>query len=144
MRIKLVATPDNLTQEIKEVLDNLDKELFYGSPLFQKSGSWWWIVYDGIKPVAFAGLTPYPANKTMFLSRCGVLKSHRGMGLQRKLIKKREELSIKEGYKRIITYTSYDNISSANNLISCGYRLYTPKWVWGFKDSYYFCRHINN
>ena len=144
MRIKLVATPDDLSQEIKEVLDNLDKELFYDSPLFQKRGSWWWIAYDGEKPVAFAGLTPYPANKTMFLSRCGVLKSHRGLGLQRKLIKKREKLSIKEGYKRIITYTSYDNVLSANNVIKCGYQLYTPKFVWGFKDSIYLVKYINN
>lgn len=143
MRIKLVATPDNLTPEIKTVLDNLDKELFYDSPLFDKRGSWWWVVYDGDKPVAFAGLTPYPVNKTMFLSRCGVIKSYRGHGLQRKLIKKREEMSIKQAYSRIITYVSYGNVKSANNLIACGYRLYVPKFIWGFKDSYYFQRHIN-
>ena len=143
MRIKLVATPDSLDKDIKDVLDSLDKELFYDSPLCQKYGSWWWIAYDGEKPVAFAGLTPYPVNKTVFLSRCGVIKSYRGLGLQRKLIKKREAIAIKEGYSRIITYTSYDNIKSANNLIGCGYKLYTPKWWWGVRNSYYFIKHIN-
>lgn len=142
MRIKLVATPDNLDDEVKKVLDTLDKEIFYDSPIFDKKGSWWWIVYDDDKPVAFAGLTPYPVNKTMFLSRCGVVKQYRGLGLQKKLIKKREKVAKEREYKRIITYTSYDNIQSANNLIKMGYRLYTPKFEWGMKYSYYLVKYI--
>ena len=142
LKTKLVASPERLTNEIKGILDDFDKKLFAGSPLYQKEGSYWWLTYDGEYPVAFAGCSPFFAQKSMFLARVGVLKDYHGQGLQKKLIKVRERIAKKLGMERIITYTSYDNIPSANNLIDCGYKLYIPKWEWGVKHAYYFRKFI--
>ena len=37
-----------------------------------------------------------------------------------------------------ITYTTLDNFPSANNLISCGFRLYLPEYSYGGRDKLYF------
>lgn len=143
LRIKLVAKPDDIKDDIKNTLDEMDRELFADSPLAKKEESWWWLVIDQDKNVvAFAGLTVYSANKTGFLSRVGVRKSHRGQGLQKKLIKVREKMLKKLGYSRMITYVAYDNIHSANNLINCGYRLYIPRWEWGLKWAFYLEKYL--
>lgn len=142
VRVRRVATPDHLTDDIKEQLNSLDKELFEGSPVFPKHGSYWWLVYYGDDVVGFGGLTYYPELKSAFLSRVGVLPIARGLGIQKKLIKARERQAVKDGYDRIISYTSRDNVVSANNLIACGYKLYTPKWDWGIKWGFYLEKKI--
>lgn len=102
-----------------------------------------WIARSDGCPVAFASLTVYPdVPETAFLSLSGVIPSARGQGLQRKLIVKREAMCKKLGITRIISYASYDNIPSANNLIKCGYLLYEPTWEWGVKGSYYFQKKL--
>lgn len=141
--IKLVGKPHDINEDIRVELDKIDRELFPTSPLAKKNESYWWLVYNSDGDiVAFAGLTFYTTNQTAFLARVGVRKSHRGQGLQKKLIKIRERFAKKMGYKRIISYTSNDNIHSANNLIRCGYLLYEPKWEWGIKYANYFVKHL--
>jgi GNAT superfamily N-acetyltransferase len=141
--IKKVASPDDLTPEIKLILNQIDKRLFDDSPLAMKEGSYWWLAYCGKEVVGFAGLTYYPQLSSAFLSRVGVLPEYRGLGLQRRFIKARERQSVKDGYFRIVSYTSYDNVASANNLIKCGYRLYIPKFYWGVRNALYLLRELD-
>lgn len=135
--IKKVASPEELTPEIKTILNKIDKQLFDGSPLALKEGSYWWLAYCGKEVVGFAGLTYYPHLSSAFLSRVGVLAEYRGLGLQRKFIRVRERQAVKDGYLRVVSYTSYDNVASANNLIRCGYKLYIPKFYWGVRNALY-------
>lgn len=143
IKIKLVASPGELKDKVRQKLNELDKEFFVGSPLYPKDKNYWWFVYDGDKVVGFAGLTHYEANNSCFLARVAICKSHRGMGLQRKLIKVRERLAAKLGVERVITYTSCDNVVSSNNLIKCGYTLYIPKFFYGFRTSLYWVKRFD-
>jgi len=100
----------------------------------------WWLLMDGGLAVGFASLEIYyylvgwPA----FLSLSGIIPMYRGQGLQKKLIRVRERMARKIDCGRIVTYSSYDNYASANNLINCGYRLYLPQKEWGIAGGYYF------
>lgn len=140
--IKKVASPGELSPDIKNILSKIDKYLFEGSPPALKEGSYWWIAYCDDEVVGFAGLTYYPHLSSAFLSRVGVLPEYRGLGLQRRFIRVRERQSVKDGYSRIVSYTSYDNVASANNLIKCGYRLYIPKFYWGVRNALYLKRDM--
>lgn len=138
--IRRIATPTEMSNEHFYLLNSLDSRCFKGEELYPKIGSYWWVAYDSEEPIGFAGMTVYnyiekPAS---FLSRVGVLPKARGYGLQRRFIRTRERMSKKLGFNRIITYSSYENIISANNLIKCGYYLYTPDSEWGVKNGLYF------
>jgi len=91
----------------------------------------WWIVWDGPEPVAFCGMRQSGTEAgSVYLSRCGVLASHRGRGLQRRLLRTRLAEAKRLGYRAAIT-TTYLNTASANNLIRSGFRLYDPETPWG-------------
>jgi GNAT superfamily N-acetyltransferase len=101
------------------------------------SGAHWWMVFDGDDvPVAYAGLT-YFATGVAFLSRVGVLPGSRGNGLQRRLIRCRERRANRDGYPRVVSYTTPSNTKSSNNLIHCGYRLYVPPILWAGDVNYW-------
>ena len=118
MHVRLVAKPDNLTEATHELLDPLDGDTFPLDGLHPKEGRWWWVAYDDTEPVGFAGLRVI--GNEAWLSRCGVLESHRGYGIQRRLIQARCAY-VKRSCLLIRTYTMCDNTHSANNLIRCGF-----------------------
>lgn len=98
---------------------------------------WWWIAYEGSEPVGFAGLARARSNIGYgYLVRTGVLPQHRGQGLQRRFVKLRERFARNEGMKGLITDTT-DNVVSSNNLAASGFRLFTPRTPWAFRDSLY-------
>lgn len=98
----------------------------------------WWVAYrsDGV-PVAYAGMrvqawrddpTPGAGREIVRVkfTRCGVLPGHRGLGLQRKLIRARLEWcrrrAVSSGaHITVDTYTSVDNEHSQRNLEACGF-----------------------
>lgn len=87
----------------------------------------WWLVYHQGEPVGFAGMRPAVTDpEAAFLCLAGVLASHRGKGLQRKLVRKRLELAKQEGYARVISHTMTWNVHSSNNLVREGFELYWP------------------
>lgn len=97
----------------------------------------WWIVWDGYEPVAFAGMRPAITDpRASYLSRCGVMTSHRGQGLQQKLLAGRLRHAKALGFSRAIS-TTYQNTVSANNLIRAGFRLYDPPSPWGSEGTLY-------
>jgi RimJ/RimL family protein N-acetyltransferase len=133
--------PDSVNAEILR----LDKILFSEDQPVDPSGGWWWIIRDAKgKPVAFGGLRgcKHPSNRGLaYMIRSGVLTKHRGKGLQKVLIKARIAMASRHGYKEIVTYVLDWNLASANSLIACGFRLYTPESKYAGK-AYYFRKNL--
>lgn len=127
---------------VARVLADLHTRIFADSaPLVDFKLGWWWIVWLKNTPVGFAGMTKSDSN-SVYLSRSGVLREHRGHGLQRRLIKTRHvQAKGIDGAKYIITDTT-DNPASSNNLMSLGFRLYDPEWRWAFEHSLYWWKAV--
>jgi GNAT superfamily N-acetyltransferase len=148
MTIRCVAAPGSVRDRWLEVLERLDRACFDGDPPPNWERAWWWVAWSRGAPVAFAGLapiTPGAANGRHgvgYLCRAGVVPAARGQGLQRRMIRVREAAARRAGMRELITYTSRENTKSANNLIACGYRLYTPPEEWGLEGAFYFCRRL--
>jgi len=125
----------------KEVV-RLDKIIFAGSPKVDLKDSWWWIARDDDgKAIAYAAMRAavMDCHKDMaYMVRSGVLKAHRGNGIQKKLIKSRINMATRMGFKAIVTYAMDWNLASANSLITCGFKLYAPPVKYVGSDVYYF------
>jgi GNAT superfamily N-acetyltransferase len=112
-------------------------------PINTEDGSVWWIVYDGKKPVAYAGASYLKEKNRVYLCRVGVLDEYRGLGLQKELIKKRLQWAKTCGADAAVTYTDGDNIYSSNNLIKSGFLLYIPDFPWGSSpDALYWVKKL--
>lgn len=98
---------------------------------------YWWGVFFGGVLVGFAALRPAVTTKNAgYLCRAGVLPSHRGHGLQRRLIRVRERKAKALGWEMLVTDT-FKNPHSANNIAACGFKIFTPKEPWTFAGSIY-------
>lgn len=101
------------------------------------AGGRWWIAYDGDHAVAFAALHPSSQwGDAGYLSRAGVMPSHRGQGLQRRLLRVRERHARNHGWNWLVTDTRL-NPASANNLIACGYKIFMPSKPWAAPEATY-------
>ena len=108
-------------------------------------GAWWLMHPVGHEdaPIAFCGVTPSTYGPTYtYLKRGGVLKEHRGQGLQRRLIRIREKWARSRGYEWMITNTTNDNPASANSMIAEGYRLFWPSVPWDMKTAVYLRKRL--
>ena len=142
-RIREVDASDD---DIAELIHELHDEVFGDSaPPVDPERGHWWLLYDvdGSREVAgFCGLTPTYSDPTIgYLKRAGVLPMHRGKGLQRRLVRVREARARRNGWTHIVTDTT-DNPPSANNLISCGYRIYRPPQPWGYPETIYWSKAL--
>ena len=80
-----------------------------------------------------------PENKGFaILTRCGVRRKYRGNGLQKQLIRARIRMARRHGFRELLAYVLGNNLASANSLIACGFRLYTPAEFWAGKKALYF------
>lgn len=132
---------DPTDEDIRDQLNRLDKELFPHDFLAQKTG-YWWIVYHGKKPVAFAGVRQSHQWETAgYLCRVGVTEDHRGRGLQKRLLRVREAKARRLGWHYLVTDTQ-DNPASANSLISCGYKMYSPQKPWANEGACYWRKKL--
>jgi GNAT superfamily N-acetyltransferase len=104
----------------------------------------WWLAWDECHdlPVGFCGTTYYPERCSAFLCLSGVVPAFRGRGLQRRFVRVRERAAVRDGYHRMISYTTTDNVWSANNLIRCGYKMYVPQFQWGVQGAAYFEKQV--
>lgn len=76
---------------------------------------------DG-KVVGFASAKFIPDTKTVFLSRAAVIRSARGAGLHKRLIRVRLQWAAAQGCDLTISYISMRNYKSMLNLVACGFR----------------------
>lgn len=137
--IRRVDPNDDL---IEDTLLELQKICLPDDKVFEPSDGYWWIAYAGDLPIAFAGLTASRSqHRGGYLCRAGVVPGYRGLGLQRRLIRVRERFAKKLGWKVLVTDT-FMNPSSSNNLISCGYRQFSPDIPWGYQTAQYWRKYI--
>ena len=102
----------------------------------------WWLVFAGQEPIAFAGLIPSTLYaRCGYYIRVGVLPAHRGRGLQARLTRVLERRARRLGWSRIVSDTT-DNVASANNFIRAGYRLFDPETPWAFPHSLYWSKDL--
>jgi GNAT superfamily N-acetyltransferase len=102
----------------------------------------WWIAEDDDEPVGFAGLyRSVNWDNGVYLVRSGVMPSHRGNGLQKRLIRVRLAFAKRSGFKLAVSETTF-NPPSANSLIACGFKTFTPPNLWGPKGAIYFRKNI--
>ena len=102
----------------------------------------WWIAEDAGEPCAFAGMRDaITMPGAMYLSRCGVLASHRGRGIQRTLLSRRIAHAKRNQALAAIS-TTLNNIASSNNLIRAGFRLYRPEDPWGSQGTLYWLKEL--
>lgn len=102
----------------------------------------WWMVFFGKEAVGFAGMAQARSEEHAgYFCRSGVMPIHRGKHLQLRLIRAREQQARRYGWTVCITDTS-NNVQSSNTLIRAGYRLYTPRYLWGFSNTLYWRRVI--
>ncbi len=134
-RIREVDPQD---EEIVEVLDELHRATFFDSaPVPSFDEGYWWLAFRGSVPVAFAGLVQSThAPNAGYLCRVGVISKHWGRSLQLRLLRATERRARRSGWQSIVSDTT-DNVSSANNFIRAGYRLYRPKHPWGWPSTLY-------
>ena len=121
---------------------NMQKEILWvdaqcfpdDSPVSFKFASFWWIGYLGIQPVCHAAWRPHVVSDELnplhapdvwgFLYRAAVLPSVRGKGLQKRMIKLREDDMRKRGITHSVTYTQTYSIASMKSLMAAGYTPY--------------------
>jgi GNAT superfamily N-acetyltransferase len=106
----------------------LHEATFEGSPLPQPSSVWWVAVAAG-EIVGFASARLLEDSNAL-LNSAGVLRSWRGQGIQKRLIRARVRWAQRAGARRAVTYTMPHNAPSANSLIRCGFRHFTPAVPW--------------
>lgn len=126
----------------KWLLHHMQLEILPGTKPADTEVGAWWIAFDGLTPVAFAASTASRQwSDAGYMSRCGVVESHRGRGLQKRLLKVREKHARKQGMNWAVSDTR-DNLPSANNLIASGYRLYAPGKPWSYRGALYWRKKL--
>lgn len=137
-----IAAVNARDPKIAALLRYLQLEILpHDEPKEMETG-WWWIVYDGQLAVGFCSLhESVQWCDTAYLSRSGVLKSHRGKGFQKRLLRVREMKARKLKYRWLISDT-YDNPASANSLIARGFKTFTPSKPWGFDAAIYWRKEL--
>jgi GNAT superfamily N-acetyltransferase len=139
MRSQLV---DTTKPEVQAAISWLHAQCFPSDDSLDSSTGYWWLVRDGVVPIAFAVLREVDSwENTGYMARCGVLEGYRGNGLQRRLLQVRERKARNLGMERVIT-TTYNNPRSANNLIKRHFLTYLPTTKWGAPDTIYWVKNL--
>ena len=98
-----------------------------------------WLAYDGEKIVGFATLRHLDTGEAYF-DRCGILSSHRGRGLDRRLRGGRRGGARRHELTHIITYVVSDNFKSLGSLVRSGYEIYSPEFAWIGENQVFYLR----
>jgi hypothetical protein len=117
--------------DIADTLTELHQLTFFDTaPVPKLDQGYWWLAFHEAEPVAFAGVVPSThVPNAAYFCRVGVLSKHCGHRLQLRLMRALEARARLDGWSSIVSDTT-DNLSSANNFIRAGYRLFKPKDPW--------------
>ena len=133
-----IVPVDICQPEVVQLLIWLQKVCLPADKVYPIAKGYWYVVYtqDG-QAAGFAGIVPSARwSDTMYLCRAGIVLSHRGRGLQKKLIKARIRKAKALGMNWVISDT-HQNPASANSLIAIGFKMFEPSKPWGFKTALY-------
>lgn len=118
-------------------------EMFPDLQLRHLESGYWWLVYFGEDPVAFAGMTPMePFPNVGYLKRAYVLPDHRGHDLQLRLMITRETKARQIGWTMLVSECGQNNGPSARNFARAGYEVVEPEQRWGAPRSIYWAKRL--
>lgn len=104
---------------------------------------WHWIAYDNKTPVGFASSRKvYSRENWGYIAACGVLASHRGHGLMRKLVARVAKHAREQGWDGVLTYVALNNIPSMISLLRSGFRFYLPEEHWVGDEFHYMLKRF--
>jgi Acetyltransferase (GNAT) family len=129
--------------DIADTLIELHQLTFFDTaPVPKFDQGYWWLAFHEAEPVAFAGVVPSThVPNAGYFCRVGVLSKHCGDRLQLRLMRALEARARLNGWSLIVSDTT-DNLSSANNFIRGGYRLFRPKDPWAWPNTLYWLKLI--
>lgn len=131
--ITQIAQPYELPEKWRNFIQHSHMQEF-GTPICHSVDDYWWFVdYQGQDVAGFAGARP-EMTSSLYLGPCVVFEKFRGMGLQRRFIRRRERLARLEKFSSVLSVTHHKNYASVNNFIRCGY-LVCPPWTDAHNDS---------
>lgn len=137
-----VRSVNPTVQKTAALLHWLQLEILPNDEPATTTAGWWWIVSKDGQPVGFAGLYQSSSwSDAGYLCRSGVLTLARGQGLQKRLLKVRENKSRALGWKWLVTDTT-SNPASANSLINRGFKMFEPSRPWGNPTACYWKKEI--
>ncbi|WP_215333663.1 GNAT family N-acetyltransferase [Polynucleobacter paneuropaeus] len=138
-----IKSVDIQKEEIRQDLKRLHSEFFRLDELIEFDSGYWWMAYDGTKPIGFCGVAPSTSwRNTGYMCRAGVKWDYRGLGLHNRLIRVRTRFAKKQGWSHLVTDTT-NNCPSANNLIANGFKMYKPSKPWGLPSACYWIKKLN-
>lgn len=140
MRLTKIFNLGNIkSQHLYSQLKKLDFKVFPNcGDEFLENRDWWVIEKNG-EIIAYCGCI-YTEGICIF-NRAWVHKKYRGIGIQKKMIDARLKAA-KSSCNVAITYTTFDNVPSANNLIKSGFILYNPLYAYAGNDKLYFIKKL--
>lgn len=104
---------------------------------------YWWLVYIGGHPIAFAGMVPMePFAGYGYLKRCYVAPDHHGHGIQFRMMMARELKARQLGWTHLISECACDNSFSAANFRKAGFEVCEPEQRWGMPDSTFWIKKL--
>ena len=128
------------TRAHREAVMHLQRTCLPGdAPVDLGPGHLFWLAYAGPEPVGFV-LFADGGTDILILERAGVLDTHAGRGIYKRLLRAAERAMRRPC--RLCTYTSASNYASANGLIGAGWRLYEPSYRWGWPDGFYLTKAL--
>lgn len=125
--MKVIVRPTKRLILIQEL--NNRPEFFPEDPITRINERVWFLAKDDRQIVGWCGMTLKPYESAS-IYRTGVLPEFQNMGIKKKLVAAMERYAKKNGVTMMTSYCAIDNIPSANSLISSGYKLYSPEYVW--------------
>jgi GNAT superfamily N-acetyltransferase len=141
-----IVQVDTRLSEVVQLLTLLQKSCLPLDCVYKITDKgYWYVVYtqDG-EAAGFAGIVPSSRwSDTMYLCRAGITRSHRGQGLQKRLIQARIRKAKALGMNWVVTDTN-ENPASANNLIAKGFKMFEPSEPWGLKTALYWKYRIHH
>jgi len=128
-----------INSTLYEQLKTLDYAIFFGCNDEFKNNRDWWVVVDARKIIAYCGCL-YSEGICIFI-RAWVNARYRGKGIQSRMIKVRLKTAKQYCYTAI-TYTTHNNVHSANNLFKNGFKMYIPQQKYVGKEMIYFRKDL--
>jgi GNAT superfamily N-acetyltransferase len=144
MKYRIVPV-DTRQPEVVQLLTLLQKACLPHDKIYPITKGYWYVAYtQNGEAAGFAGVVPSSRwSDTMYLCRAGVIPTHQGQGLQKRLIRQRLKVAKRLGMNWVITDTN-ENPASANSLIAMGFKMFEPSKPWGFKTALYWRYRIKH
>ena len=144
MKYRIVPV-DTRQPEVVQLLTLLQKSCLPHDKIYPITQGYWYVAYtQNGEAAGFAGVVPSSRwSDTMYLCRAGVVRAHRGCGLQKRFIKTRVRKAKTLGMNWVITDTN-ENPASANSLIATGFKMFEPFQPWGLKTALYWKYRIKH